>query len=119
MKVMLVEDDELVRATLAEGLEDAGLQVADFSDPTEALRPPEAIDPPDVVITDVDLGSTLNGFDVAAAAHSRWPSVQVILISGLPADHTGQRLDRRDRYLQKPLSYTRLLRTIKELARAA
>ena len=40
LKVLLVEDDELVRATLAEGLEDAGLQVAEFSDPKEALRPP-------------------------------------------------------------------------------
>jgi DNA-binding response OmpR family regulator len=119
MKVMLVEDDELVRATLAEGLEDAGLQVAEFSDPTEAFRAPAPIDPPDVVVTDVDLGSSLNGFDVAAAAHSRWPSVRVILISGLPADHTGQRLDQRDRYLQKPLSSTRLLRTIEEMAKAA
>jgi CheY-like chemotaxis protein len=119
MKVMLVEDDELVRAILAEGLEDAGLQVADFSDPREALRRLETIAPPDVVVTDVDLGSTINGFDVAIAAHNRWPSVRVILISGLPADHTGQRLDQRDRYLQKPLTYTRLLRTIEELAKAA
>jgi two-component SAPR family response regulator len=71
------------------------------------------------VITDVDLGSTLNGFDVAAVAHERWPSVHVVLISGLPADHTGQRLDPRDRYLQKPLSSKRLLRTINELAKAA
>jgi CheY-like chemotaxis protein len=119
MKVMLVEDDELVRATLAEGLEDAGLHVAEFSDPEQALSPPEVADYPDVVITDIDLGTTLNGFDVAAAAHDRWPSVHVVLISGLPADHTGQRLDPRDRYLQKPLSSTRLLRTIEELAKAA
>jgi hypothetical protein len=60
----------------------------------------------------------MNGFDVAIAAHNRWPLVGVILIRGLPADHTGQRLDQRDRYLQKPLIYTRLLRTIEELAKA-
>src|SRR2546429_405265 len=80
---------------------------------------PEVADCPDVVITDIDLGTTLNGFDVAAAAHDRWPSVHVVLISGLPADHTGLRLDPRDRYLQKPLSGTSLLRTIEELAKAA
>ena len=114
MKVMLVEDDELVR----DSLEDAGLHVAEFSDPEKALSP-ETADPPDVVITDVDLGSRLNGFDVAAAVHDRWPSVHVLLISGLPADHTGQRLDPRDRFLQKPLSSRRLLRTIDELAKAA
>ncbi len=119
MKVMLVEDDELVRATLVDCLEDAGLQVAEFADPEKALSPPATVDPPDVVITDVDLGAKLNGFDVAAAAHDRWPSIHVLLISGLPADHTGQRLDARDRYLQKPLSGRRLLRTIDELAKAA
>ena len=119
MKVMLVEDDELVRATLVDCLEDAGLQVAEFADPEKALSPSATVDPPDVVITDVDLGAKLNGFDVAAAAHDRWPSVHVLLISGLPADHTGQRLDPRDRYLQKPLSSRRLLRTIDELAKAA
>jgi DNA-binding NtrC family response regulator len=117
LKVLLVEDDELVRATLAEGLEDAGLQVTEFSDPSEALHPPKATDPPDVVITDVDLGSTLNGFDIAAVAHSVWPSVRVVLISGLPPGHTGQPLDPRDRYLQKPLSSTRLSRTIEEMAK--
>ncbi len=62
MKVMLVEDDELVRATLTEGLEEAGLQVAAFSDPKMALCSPGSVDPPDVVITDVDLGSTLDGY---------------------------------------------------------
>jgi len=119
MKVLLVEDDELVRATLAEGLEDAGLQVAEFSDPKEALRSPEGTRPPDVVITDVDLGSTLNGYEVAVAAHDCWPSVRVVLISGLPPGHTGQPLDPRDRYLQKPVSFTGLLQTIEELAKAA
>ena len=33
MKVMLGEDDELVRATLVDCLEDTGLQVAEFADP--------------------------------------------------------------------------------------
>ena len=37
MKVMLVDDDDLVRSTLVEVLEDAGFQVMDFADPREAL----------------------------------------------------------------------------------
>jgi two-component SAPR family response regulator len=90
-----------------------------FADPEKALSPLEAVDPPDVVITDVDLGCKLNGFAVAATVRDRWPAVHVLLISGLPPDHTGQRLDPRDRYLQKPISSRRLLRTIDELARAA
>jgi DNA-binding response OmpR family regulator len=64
----------------------------------------DATDPLSILITDIDLGSALNGFDVAAAARRRWPVVGIILISGLPDNHTGQVLDPRDRYLQQPFS---------------
>jgi hypothetical protein len=56
-------------ATLTEGLEDAGLQAADFSDPGEALRPLETTILPMWVVTNVAPDSATNGFDVAVAAH--------------------------------------------------
>ena len=93
-KVMLVEDDGVVRATLTDREEEAGLHVSKYSDPRAAL---ETMNQPDLVISDIDLESTLNGFDVAAAAHERWPIVNVVLISGLPADRAEQRLDAPDR----------------------
>jgi two-component SAPR family response regulator len=116
MRVLLVDDDELVRFTLTEMLSDAGHEVMETGDPHHALDPPEAFSPPDVLITDIDLRSGLNGFDVASNARRRWPEVRIILISGLPADHTGQSLDPRDRYLRKPLTGDRLLGTIEQLA---
>jgi two-component SAPR family response regulator len=79
----------------------------------------EAANQADLVITNIDLGSTINGFDVAAAVHERWLSVHELLISGLPVGHTGQQLDPRYRYQRKPLSSTRLLRTIGESTKAA
>ena len=114
MKVMLLDDDDLVREILTEVLEDSGLEVVDFADPREALGSFGAIAPPDVLVTDIDLGSTMTGIEVPAAARALWPSVLVILISGLPAHHTGQPLDPRDRYLQKPVSNDRLLRMIND-----
>jgi YesN/AraC family two-component response regulator len=68
-----------------------------------------------VVITDIDLSSLLNGFDVAAGAHLLWPTAQVILISGLPVNHTGRALGPRDHYLQKPFSCTHLLEAIADV----
>jgi hypothetical protein len=41
--------------------------------------------------------------------------VRILLISGLPADHTGQSLDPRDRYVQKPFSSGHLLGTLEQL----
>lgn len=54
-----------------------------------------AIAPPDVLVTNINRGSTMTGIEVAAAARALWPAISVILIGGLPANHTGQSLDPR------------------------
>jgi CheY-like chemotaxis protein len=114
MKVLLVDDDELVRTTMLDMLEDAGFEVTEAASPEEALHR-NGVRHPDVLITDINLGSSLNGFDVAAAAHRLWPAVRVLLISGLPFDRTGQELDLRDHYLRKPFSGSGLLQAIDRL----
>ena len=116
MMVLLVDDDDLVRAVLADMLSDAGYEVMATGDPLDALGLPEALGPPDVLITDIDLRSELNGFEVASDAHHLWPKVRIILISGLPSDHTGHSLDPRDRFLQKPISNDCLMDAIEQLA---
>ena len=117
MKVLLVEDDELVRTTLVDMLIDAGFEVTEAASPEEALDGDGAIEPPTVLITDIDLGSSLNGFDVAAAAHRLWPAVSVLYISGLPFTRKGQELGPRHSYLSKPFSGNSLLKAINELLR--
>ena len=74
MKVLLVDDDELVRTTILDMLEDAGFEVTEAASPEAALHR-NGVRHPDVLITDINLGSSLNGFDVAAAAHRLWPAV--------------------------------------------
>jgi|tagenome__1003787_1003787.scaffolds.fasta_scaffold18879264_1 DNA-binding response OmpR family regulator len=116
MKVLLVDDDELVRTTMLDMLEDAGFEVTEAASPEEALHR-NGVPHPDLLITDVNLGSSLNGFDVAAAAHRLWPAVCVLLISGLPFERT--ELDPRDRCLRKPFSGWRLLQAISDLMNGA
>ena len=117
MRVLLVEDDELVRITLVEVLIDAGFEVTEAANPEEALDIDCAANPPTVLITDIDLGSSLNGFDVAAAAHRLWPAVLVLYISGLPFAGREQSLSPRGGYLSKPFSGNSLLQAIDELLR--
>jgi DNA-binding response OmpR family regulator len=116
MKVLLVDDDELLRTVLAELLTQAGYEVVDTADPNDVRALPEAVVPPSLVISDIDLDSEINGFDVSTVAHRLWPAVRVILISGLPVNHTGQVLDQRDRYIQKPFSGADLLGVIESSA---
>jgi CheY-like chemotaxis protein len=119
MRILLVDDDELVRLVLAEMLADLGHEIVEAAGPQDALGLPNAIGPPSLVITDIDLGSTLNGFDVAENAHRLWPTVRVILISGRPPSNIGQALDPRDRYLQKPFSAPTLCGAIENLVDGA
>ena len=116
MMILLVDDDDLVRTVLAEILNRAGHKVVETADPIDALGLPEALGPPDVLITNIDLRSDLNGLEVASYAHHLWPSVQIILISGRSAHHPGQSLDPRDRFIQKPFSKGHLLGAIEQLA---
>jgi DNA-binding response OmpR family regulator len=116
MKILLVDDDEVLRAVITELLTKAGYEVVDTADPNEIRALPEAVVPPSLVISDIDLASEINGFDVSAVAHRLWPAVRVILISGLPVNHTGQVLDQRDRYIQKPFSGADLLGVIESSA---
>lgn len=112
MYVLLVDDNELVRVCLADVLRDAGMQVVDLADPREALALPNAVGPPAVLVTDVNLGCDLDGFALAAAARQRWPSLLVLFISGMAGNFSGSRLLPCDRYLLKPFDGSDLLRAI-------
>jgi CheY-like chemotaxis protein len=117
MNVLLVEDDDLVRLCLAEGLEEAGLRVAEVADAEQALaRLDAAALPPAVLVTDLALGRGLDGAALIAAARHRYPRLRAVLISG--ADVTGLRLDPGDRFLPKPLRLDALVRVVENLALA-
>jgi FixJ family two-component response regulator len=62
LRVILIDDDHLVRAVLVEWLQDAGFQVMDFSDPRDALGTFGGDRPPHVLITDVDFGFSFEWF---------------------------------------------------------
>lgn len=47
MRVLLVDDDELIRTVLAELLDNAGYEVVETGDPLDAMGLPEALGPPD------------------------------------------------------------------------
>jgi len=118
LKILLLDDDALVRDAITELLCDAGFEVRDAADPKEALELFAGVEAPGLLITDIDLGSRLSGLDVAAIVHQRWPTVRIILISWQASSHTGQPLDPRDRFLQKPFSQGELLQAISTLMNA-
>ena len=80
--VLLVEDEDGVRAVVAEHLREFGYTVLDVSDGAAALRLLRLGARTDVLVTDVGLPGGLNGRQVADAARERRPGLPVLFITG-------------------------------------
>ena len=81
LTVLLVEDEDLIRANSAEMLKELGHKVVDAASAEAALTTLEKIENLDVLITDIGLPG-LSGADLAAEARKRWPRLGVIFATG-------------------------------------
>ncbi|MFO1070122.1 MAG: response regulator [Geminicoccaceae bacterium] len=80
LRILLVEDNVLIRMSTAAMLQDLGHSVREAGDADEALALLEA-GPDDVLMTDIGLPG-MSGTELAAAALSRWPALRVVFVSG-------------------------------------
>ena len=114
MQVLLIEDDALLRMTLSDTLSADGIEVNGLANAEDALILLGAGQVPDVLVTDVNLGPGLDGFDLAELARARHPDVEVILISGTTPDLARRATGRHERFLQKPFAPEQLAAKIRE-----
>ena len=84
-RVLLVEDEGLIRLVTAEYLRDEGFEVVEAWDGDEAARLLDACDGFDVLFTDVRMPGMLDGVDVAVRARHRYPELPVLVTSGYAA----------------------------------
>jgi len=107
LRVLVVDDEELVRGLMSAILGSAGHEVATAASGEEALRELAERDF-DIVLTDLGMPS-MNGWEVAAAARRIRPSAQIVLVTGwgetvVPEPDSGVA-----RILSKPFSRAQLL----------
>ena len=79
MHVMVVEDDEMMAATLTKGIKEDGYRVTSCGTATDALRVADA-DPADLVILDIGLPDR-SGLDVLQALRSQKRHTPVIILT--------------------------------------
>ena len=82
---LLVDDEELVRASTSDMLSDLGYAVVEAGSAEEALKLLENGLAPDVIVTD-HLMPGMTGTDFARRLKRRWPAPKVLLISGYAED---------------------------------
>ncbi|MBV9993487.1 MAG: response regulator [Alphaproteobacteria bacterium] len=124
-KVLVAEDEALVRVIACEVLKDAGYEVSEAGDGREALdalesapdaagRVPERA-PFDLLITDIQM-PRMNGYQLAEAALARWPSLKILLVTGYTRENEPELVRRAGlRTLQKPFDVDRLPVIVAEL----
>ncbi|UVF22393.1 response regulator (plasmid) [Microvirga terrae] len=81
MKVMVVEDDPLVREMAVAGLEDTGFEVVKAASGREALNLLQAGIAVDALLTDIRLPGA-DGWAVAKAYRERFPDLPVVYVTG-------------------------------------
>ncbi len=117
MAVLLVEDDPMVRLTLADFFEEAGVDLVEAGNAEEALA---IIDDPaqriDILITDLDLGAGDNGLTLATKARQRRPALKVVYETGSPELLGGRALFSWEQAFYKPFDPVALAATVSTLA---
>jgi two-component system, response regulator PdtaR len=79
---LLVEDEPLVRLTQVDILREAGFWVLEAEDADEAFETMRRRQDVSVVLTDVDMPGSIDGFEFARLVAQGWPEVGVLVISG-------------------------------------
>jgi CheY-like chemotaxis protein len=115
--VLLVEDEPLVRTVQVDILREADFWVLEAQDADEAFETLRQRQDVSVVLTDVDMPGSINGFEFARLVAQGWPEVSVLVISGKTAPEPGD-LPPSARFAAKPLTATALVQHIQELRAA-
>lgn len=117
-RILVVEDEFLIRMTLSEALADDGFDVAEASDAAEAMR---WLDDPDgfvLMLTDIQLPGDTDGLELVDAARTRHPALPVIYMSGR-RDTLGRTADTaRDVFIPKPYLPSEVCAVAKRLTQA-
>lgn len=115
--VLVVEDDEEVRATVVEMLADLGYRVLKASDATSALHVVESGIPIDLLFTDVVMPGDLKSPELARLARKRLPEIGVLFTSGYTENSIvhGGRLDPGVELLSKPYTREALARKVRHV----
>jgi CheY-like chemotaxis protein len=112
-RILIVNDDSSVRASLKKVLEQAGFMVDLASTAKEALVELDS-GSARLVLLDLNLPDQ-NGWDILERITRRSPAVPVVIITGLPGQPWAREVASVAPLLEKPIDVSTLLSTIQQL----
>ena len=110
--VLVVEDDDAVRAYATDTLRELGYRVAEASRGSDALEILKRFGRLDLLLTDVVMPGDLNGRELAEEALKRRPGLRVLFMTGYSRDAIA-RLGSGAHVLSKPFSHQELAEKVR------
>jgi len=111
---LIVDDEPEIRAYLRLVLECKGIQSVEAENAAEALRILQKLGSQiDLLITDIQMPGDMDGVDLAYSANSSFPTLPVILISGI-VDKPSSGFT----FVQKPFTPEAILEAVKKVISA-
>ena len=119
-RILIVDDEDEIRRSVAGILGDEGLSTATAEDGEAAIAFFEQEGPPDAVLLDIAMPGR-DGVEILIELVERWPDVPVVMMSGHGTIETAVRTTRHGAYdfVEKPLSIDKLLLTIQHAVERA
>lgn len=115
VRVLVVEDEFLIRLTLSEVLADEGYDVLEAESGDEALLLLQANPGVRVLLTDVQLPGSLDGRALATRARTLLGDLPVIFMTGRPDSMTGEPVDARTEFVAKPYLPSEICRAVAKM----
>ncbi|MGY3528820.1 response regulator [Bradyrhizobium sp. USDA 4452] len=117
VRVLLVEDEWLIRSDLAEQLRGAGFQVIEASTADDAMDYISSGERIEALITDIRMPGTLDGLDLAEKVRVMQPMLLVLVASGsIELESAASRVGR---FISKPYDPKQIEMLIAEMLGSA
>jgi CheY-like chemotaxis protein len=114
--VLVVEDEVLVRHTIAQDLREQGFTVIEAADAQEAIAVFASGSAVDAVFSDIHMPGALDGFGLARWIAQHHPATRVLLTSGNPGHRAARPTD--ESFFEKPYNSDAVANRIRALLKA-
>ncbi len=118
IRILVVEDEFLIRLTLTEALGDEGFEVLEAETGDAALPMLQSGSGIRLLLTDIQLPGSLNGFALVGRARQVLPDLPVIYMTGRPDPDSSASASRLDVFISKPYTLTDICDAAKRLTAA-
>jgi CheY-like chemotaxis protein len=113
--ILVVEDEVLVRLTIAEALEEGGYTVLQAADGPEAIALIEGTESLRGLVTDIRLGAGADGWEIAHHARVKFPCIPVVYATGDSATEWSANGVPQSAILQKPFASAEIIAALANL----